>query len=84
MSDVCYAPVLDMDEAEAHPHNKARKLITSVGGIAQPAPAPRFSRTPSQIQGPPALPGQHTDTALADWGFTADEIAALHGAQAIA
>lgn len=83
-SDVCFAPVLSMTEAPRHPHNVARGTFTEVKGVVQPAPAPRFSRTPGAIQGPPAHPGQHTDAALADWGFSADEIAKLRAAKAIA
>jgi alpha-methylacyl-CoA racemase len=62
---------------------KARDTIVEEFGLPQPAPAPRFSRTPGAIQGPPAWPGQHTDDALADWGFTADELAKLRDAGAI-
>jgi alpha-methylacyl-CoA racemase len=51
--------------------------------VVQPAPAPRFSRTPGTIQHPPAEPGQHTDEALADWGFDAAARAALRSARAI-
>ncbi|MEB2285681.1 MAG: carnitine dehydratase [Polyangiaceae bacterium UTPRO1] len=83
-SDVCFAPVLSMTEAPRHPHNVARGTFTEVKGVVQPAPAPRFSRTPGAIQGPPAHPGQHTDAALADWGFSAGEIAKLRAAKAIA
>jgi len=50
----------------------------------QPAPAPRLSRTPGAVSRPPAHPGQHTDEALADWGFAADEIAKLRETGAIA
>jgi alpha-methylacyl-CoA racemase len=82
--DVCYAPVLSMAEAPDHPHNKQRNTFVEVGGVVQPAPAPRFSRTPGAISGPPAHPGQHTDEALADWGFAADEIAKLRETGAIA
>jgi alpha-methylacyl-CoA racemase len=52
-------------------------------GLDQPAPAPRFSRTPGTIQGPPAWPGQHTDEVLADWGFDDDEVAKLRETGAI-
>jgi alpha-methylacyl-CoA racemase len=62
---------------------KARQTIIEEFGLAQPAPAPRFSRTPGAIQGPPAWPGQHTDEALTDWGFTPDELAKLRDADAI-
>lgn len=76
-TDVCFAPVLDMDEAPAHPHNRARETFIEYNGVLQPAPAPRFSRTVSEIQGPPPTVGQHTDEALADWGFSAEEIQSL-------
>jgi len=82
-SDACFAPVLPMSEAADHPHMKARDTIVEEFGLPQPAPAPRFSRTPGAVQGPPAWPGQHTDEALADWGFTADELAKLRDAGAI-
>ena len=48
-SDACFAPVLDWDEAPRHPHNVARGTFATVDGVVQPAPAPRFSRTPSQL-----------------------------------
>jgi len=82
-SDACFAPVLPMSEAAEHPHMKARGTIVEEFGLAQPAPAPRFSRTPGAIQGPPAWPGQHTDQALADWGFSPDEVAKLRDAGAV-
>jgi alpha-methylacyl-CoA racemase len=83
-TDVCFAPVLTMSEAPHHPHNQARGTFTEVKGVVQPAPAPRFSRTPGAIQRPPAHAGQHTDEALADWGFSAAERAALREQKAIA
>ncbi len=73
-SDVCYAPVLTMAEAAEHPHNVARETFTEVAGITQPAPAPRFSRTPGAIQRPPAHAGQHTDEILGDW-LNLDDVA---------
>lgn len=76
-TDVCFAPVLDMDEAPTHPHNQARETFIEYNGVVQPAPAPRFSRTVSEIQGPPPTVGQHTDEALADWGFSGEEIQSL-------
>jgi alpha-methylacyl-CoA racemase len=69
--------VLSPAEAAGHPHNVARRVFVDVGGFSQPAPAPRFSRTPAAPVAPPAKPGEHTDAALADWGFTPEEIAAL-------
>jgi alpha-methylacyl-CoA racemase len=82
-SDACFAPVLDPDEAAKHPHNVERGTFTDVAGVLQPAPAPRFSRTVPEIAGPPVGPGQNTDEALADWGFTASEIVDLRTADAI-
>ena len=84
MTDVCFAPVLTMSEAAEHPHLKARNTIVEDHGVMQPAPAPRFSRTPGSIQRPPAWPGQHTDELLADWGFGADEISTLRTSGAVA
>ena len=78
-SDICYAPVLNMQEAAKHPHNQARETFVEVEGVPQPAPAPRFSRTPSTIQRPPASPGEHTEEALRDWGFDATELDRLRG-----
>ncbi|NNC81544.1 MAG: CoA transferase [Acidimicrobiales bacterium] len=83
-SDACYAPVLEPAEAMAHPHNVARKTFISVAGVDQPAPAPRFSRTPSSTPTAPAHPGQHTDVVLKAWGFADERIEALRDAGAIA
>ncbi|WP_431922076.1 CaiB/BaiF CoA transferase family protein [Amycolatopsis tucumanensis] len=76
-TDVCFAPVLTVDEAMAHPHLKARGTYVTEFGMRQPAPVPRFDRTPGSIQSPPCSPGEHTRTALADWGFAEREIAEL-------
>jgi len=83
-SDACYAPVLTMSEAANDEHIRARDTIVEHNGVAQPAPAPRFSRTQAEIERPAPWPGQHTDEALADWGFAADEIAKLRDTAAIA
>jgi len=69
-TDVCFAPVLDLDEAPAHPHNQARQTFIEIAGVTQPAPAPRFSRTPAEVAMPPAAAGQHTEAVLADWGVS--------------
>jgi alpha-methylacyl-CoA racemase len=82
-SDACFAPILSMAEAPKHPHNVARGAFVEQNGFAQPAPAPRFSRTRPEIQGPPPQRGEHTDAALADWGFAKDDIATLRAAGAI-
>ncbi|MBU2548206.1 MAG: CoA transferase [Proteobacteria bacterium] len=73
-TDVCFGPVLTLEEAPNHPHNAARKTFIDLDGVVQPAPAPRFSRTVPQVQGPPPAHGQHTRSALADWGFDPLEI----------
>ncbi len=73
-TDSCFAPVLTLTEATRHPHAQARNAYVSVDGISQPAPAPRFSRTGSEIQSPPAQPGQHTEEILLDWGYTLERI----------
>jgi alpha-methylacyl-CoA racemase len=83
-TDVCFAPVLSIKEAPKHPHIAARGTFTEVAGITQPAPAPRFSRTPGSIERPPSHAGQHTDEALGEWGFTTDEIAKLRETGAVA
>ena len=82
-SDVCYAPVLDLEEAPLHPHNVARGSFIEVEGVTQPAPAPRFSRTPGSVARPPAAPGENTDEVLADWGFDTDDIAKLRDVGAV-
>jgi alpha-methylacyl-CoA racemase len=83
-TDVCFAPVLAMDEAPNHPHIAERGTFTEVAGLVQPAPVPRFSRTPGTVERPPPHAGQHTDEALAAWGISAERIAELHAANAIA
>jgi len=82
-TDICYAPVLDMDEAYEHPHNRERDTITEAFCIKQPNVAPRFSGTPSEIQGPPPKLGEHNDTAFSEWGVADDVLAALKSADAI-
>jgi alpha-methylacyl-CoA racemase len=73
-SDACFAPVLEMDEAPAHHHHRARKTFVDLAGVVQPAPAPRFSSTPGAIQGPPPTIGQHNLSALRDWGLSEELI----------
>jgi alpha-methylacyl-CoA racemase len=83
-TDACFAPVLRMSEALHHPHNVHRRVFVEVDGVPQPAPVPRFSRTPGAIQGVPAQPGQHTDEVLGQWlGADADAVALLHKAGAV-
>jgi alpha-methylacyl-CoA racemase len=82
-TDACVAPVLDLAKAPLHPHNRARDTFVERDGIAQPAPAPRFSATPATLGLPPPFAGEHTDAALRDWGFDDAELAALRHAGAI-
>ncbi len=82
-TDVCFAPVLSMDEAPKHAHNAARETFVEIGGVTQPAPAPRFSATPGAIQGAPPKIGAHNDEALADWGFSSEAIAGLKASGAL-
>jgi alpha-methylacyl-CoA racemase len=83
-TDVCFAPVLSLEEAPKHPHNIERGTFIEVAGVIQPAPSPRFSRNEAEVQGPPAHAGQHTDEVLAGAGFGADQIAALRESGAVA
>ncbi len=83
-TDVCFAPVLSMDEAPEHPHMKQRATFVEFAGVTQPAPAPRFDRTPPELSRPAAIPGQHTDEVLADFGFSSEQIGKLRASKAIA
>jgi len=76
-TDACFAPVLDMTEAYEHPHNKARNTFVNVDGISQSAPAPRFSRTESEIRSPAgeAVPKNHD--VLKSWGLSPSEVTEL-------
>jgi alpha-methylacyl-CoA racemase len=82
--DVCVAPVLSMTEARRHPHNVARGTFTKVAGVEQPAPAPRFSRTPGTIANPPRAAGADTAAALGDWGVPAGDLDTLRAAGVVA
>ena len=75
--DACVAPVVPLDRAPQHPHLAARAAYTRVQGVAQPAPAPRFSRTPGALSTPPAATGQDTREALREWGLNPARISDL-------
>jgi alpha-methylacyl-CoA racemase len=81
-SDACVAPVLSLTEAKEHPHLKARGTFVSIDGVVQPAPAPRFSRTPWAVPHVAHEPGADTAAALADWGFSEGDIASLRASGA--
>ena len=78
-SDACFSPVLTFDEARDHPHNVARCSYVKLGGVDQPAPAPRLSRTPGAASHPPPERGAGGAQALVDWGFTQADIERLRG-----
>jgi alpha-methylacyl-CoA racemase len=82
-TDVCFAPVLTIPEAYEHPQNVERETFVEVAGVRQPAPAPRFDRTPSAVSGPPAHPGAHTDEILREAGIGEDELTRLRAEGAI-
>lgn len=83
-TDACFAPVLTMSEAPEHPHNVARGTFVEEFGMTQAAPAPRFSRTPGSIDGPPPNPGQNTADVLTEFGFSDERIATLRDSGAVA
>lgn len=81
-TDACVTPVLSLEEAPRYAHNQARQTFIELDGLVQPAPAPRFSRTPAAVQSPPATPVRPTADWLTEWGFSADEIVRLQAAGA--
>jgi alpha-methylacyl-CoA racemase len=76
-TNTCFAPVLTVDEATVHPHHTARQTFVPADGVVQPAPAPRFERTPADPPGGVAAPGAHTVEVLEEWGFEPAEVSAL-------
>ena len=76
-TDACVSPVLSLGEAPEHPHAVARTAFVEVGGIVQPAPAPRFGRTAADIPAPPPAPGADTDKVLTGLGLSLGDIADL-------
>ncbi len=72
-SDACFSPVLTLDEAGGHPHNRARSLLIEVEGVEQPQPAPRFSRTSGKIARLAPARGAHTAEVMRDWGVASVE-----------
>ncbi|MCU1429502.1 MAG: putative acyl-CoA transferase/carnitine dehydratase [Actinomycetia bacterium] len=82
--EVCFAPVLTMSEARAHAHNVDRQTFVDVDGAPQPAPAPRFDRTQTSVQGAPVAAGAHSREVLTECGFAGDEIDRLLFSGAVA
>jgi alpha-methylacyl-CoA racemase len=82
-TDVCFAPVLDMDEAPKHRHNAERDTFVEIDGVVQPNAAPRFSRTSNGMPTVAPNPGDHTDEALTEWGLSAQDVAALKASGAV-
>src|SRR5271165_971634 len=76
-TDACLSPVLAMSEVSGDPHNKQRATFVEIVGVRQPAPAPRFEKTPPAVPTPPVWPGQHGRDALLSWGIEQASIAAL-------
>jgi alpha-methylacyl-CoA racemase len=83
-TDACVTPVLGLREAPEHPHLAARGTFVELDGGSQPAPAPRFSRTPGAVRGGPGRPGADTRSVLSDWGFADGEVEELLAAGAVA
>ena len=83
-TDICYAPILNLDEAAEHPHNKERGTLVEANGVLQAAPAPRFSRTAPEMPGPVAVPGDNSREILADLGMSEADIDALFESGAVA
>jgi alpha-methylacyl-CoA racemase len=82
-TDACVTPVLSLHEAPAHPHLAARGTFVEQDGHPQPAPAPRFSRTPTAVRGGPRPAGADTRSALTAWGFSAEELSGLLASGAV-
>jgi alpha-methylacyl-CoA racemase len=82
-TDACVAPVLSMAEAPAHPHHVARQTFVDIGGVVQPAPAPRFSRTRPAVPAPPRPAGVGGLAALAEWGIAQERITQLRASNVV-
>ncbi|MGK2948226.1 MAG: CaiB/BaiF CoA transferase family protein [Acidimicrobiales bacterium] len=82
-TDACLAPVLTMSQAARHPHLVARRTIVERDGVPQPAPAPRFSGTPTQLRRSAVAAGTDTREVLAELGYSTDELAALRSSGVI-
>jgi alpha-methylacyl-CoA racemase len=83
MTDICFAPILSMDEAPQHPHNVARQTFIEVGGATQPAPAPRYSASPNAVPQPAPVVGGDSDAVLSAIGYSDAQIATARSAGAL-
>jgi len=83
-TDICYAPVLTLQEAAAQKHNQERGTFATVDGLIQAAPAPRFSRTEPELSTPATAPGSDSEQVLRDLGLGDDEIKTLLDSGAVA
>lgn len=79
-TDICFAPVLDLQEAREHPHNAARGTYVTVGDMQQPAPTPRFSRSGVEVAFPGRAAGTDSDTVLSELGYDPQAIARMRQA----
>ncbi|EEE45561.2 CaiB/BaiF CoA transferase family protein [Roseibium alexandrii] len=82
-TDICFAPILDLEEAPAHAHNAARETFVERDGIVQPAPAPRFQNAKATLPSRPPLIGEHNESVLQDWGVTGEDAPVLRNSSAI-
>jgi alpha-methylacyl-CoA racemase len=82
-TDACIAPVLSLDEAPSHPHLRARATFVDIGGVIQPSPAPRFSRTRNSVPTPASHPGAHTREVLRELGYSEPDVSSLIASGAV-
>jgi alpha-methylacyl-CoA racemase len=82
-TDICFAPVLELDEVPQHPHQQARAAFFTRDGLTQPTPAPRFSRTVPDLPSSPSPAGSSTEDILRELGYAQGDIAALRADGAI-
>ncbi len=76
-TDVCFAPVLSIFDAPEHPHHQQRNAFVEIEGVTQPAPAPRFSRTPPEVRSGARYPGEDSEAVLRDYGFSSGDLETL-------
>jgi alpha-methylacyl-CoA racemase len=83
-TDACVTPVLRMDEAPRHPHNRARSTFVSIDDVTQPAPAPRFSVTRPDLPVAPPYPGEHTEAIVLSLGYSRADLGMLRRSRVVA